>query len=271
MFDSKKSLGKLVLLAPDAIVPSPYQARDVFETAELEALALSIRENGLLQPISVRRVQGGTYELIAGERRLRACKMIGMEKIPAIVCNFEEEQSASLSLLENLQRQDLNPFEQARGISAMILLWECTQNEAAKRLGMAQPTLANKLRLLQLSPEAQEFVLAHGLNERHARACLRLPERARVAALAKMAKDGMNAREADAYVERLVQLQTKERKPKPRKRAMIRDVRLFVNTINNAVRLMTENGVQATTNKTEGEGFIEYTVRIPTASGARAE
>ncbi len=268
MFESKRSLGKLMFISVEAITPSPYQARSQFDEVEIAALALSMQQNGLLQPVSVRRDPDSPGdELSAGERRLRACKLLHMAKIPAILCDYEEEQSASLSLLENLQRQDLNPFEQARGIKAVIAMWECTQSDAAHRLGMAQPTLANKLRLLQLSDELQEYVVAHGLNERHARAVLRLPETKRAAALAQMYKQQMNARMADAYIEQLLT----PPKPKARCVRMVRDVRIFVNTINHAIAVMTENGVPATSKKTEGEGYIEYTVRIPTVSSPHAQ
>lgn len=143
----EKPYGRLLLLAPDKIEPSPFQARTSFAPEELAALAASIRENGLLQPVTVRRHQG-RYQLIAGERRLRACKMAGLERIPALLYEPDDAQTAALGLLENLQRQDLDPFDQARGIRDVIALWGCSQAEAARRLGMAQPTLANKLRLL---------------------------------------------------------------------------------------------------------------------------
>ncbi len=261
MFESKRAMGKLTLLAVEHIVPSPYQARTVFDKAEITGLAQSIRENGLLQPITVRRAEYGSgYQLIAGERRLRACKMAGLVKVPAIICEYEDEQTASLGLLENLQRQDLNPFEQARGIKAVISLWNCTQADAAHRLGMAQPTLANKLRLLQLSDELQAFTLENGLNERHARAVLRLPADKRGQALAEMAKRKMNARTADAYVEALLT----PCKAKPKRVLLVRDVRVFTNTINHAIKVMIESGVNATSKKVEAEDYIEYTVRIPT-------
>ena len=147
MFERKKSVGKIYFLPIDQIHPSPFQARRTFEEQELAGLAQSIRENGLLQPISVRKAAEG-YELVAGERRLRACKLAQMTTIPAILCSYADEQTAALGLLENIQRTDLNPFEQAQGLRDILVLWDCTQAEAAKRLGMAQPTLANKLRLL---------------------------------------------------------------------------------------------------------------------------
>ena len=169
MFERKKSAGKIYFLPIDQIHPSPFQARRTFEEQELAGLAQSIRENGLLQPISVRKAAEG-YELVAGERRLRACKLAQMTTIPAILCSYADEQTAALGLLENIQRTDLNPFEQAQGLRDILVLWDCTQAEAAKRLGMAQPTLANKLRLLQLTGDQRQFVLDNNLTERHARA-----------------------------------------------------------------------------------------------------
>ena len=204
MFERKKSAGKIHALPIDAIRPSPFQARTSFDEQELAGLAQSIRENGLLQPISVRKTADGSYELVAGERRLRACKLAKMQTIPAILCNYNDERTAALGLLENLQRENLNPFEQAQGLRDVMVLWDCTQAEAAKRLGMAQPTLANKLRLLQLTADQRQFVLDNGLTERHARAVLRLPENRRSEALIMIAKRKMNARATDLYIDQLL-------------------------------------------------------------------
>ncbi len=158
MFERKKSAGKIYTLPIESIQPSPFQARTNFNEQELAGLAASIRENGLLQPIAVRKKEDG-YELVAGERRLRACKMAKMQTIPAILCDYADDKTAAMGLLENLQRDNLNPFEQAQGLRDVMVLWDCTQAEAAKRLGMAQPTLANKLRLLQLTQDQRQFVL----------------------------------------------------------------------------------------------------------------
>ncbi len=262
MFEFRKTAGKVLLLNIEDIKPSPYQARRVFDPHDLENLSNSIRENGLLQPVTVRRCAVGPgYELIAGERRLRACKKAGMTEIPAIVQDYEDEQTAVMGLLENLQRADLNPFEQARGIRDVVELWGCTQAEAARRIGIAQPTLANKLRLLQLTDEQQTFVVESGLTERHARAVLRLPESRRDKALTYMARNNLSARAADTYVESLL-----EKKKQSRKIPMIKDVRIFLNTINHAVKVMTDNGVPATATSREEDGYIEYTVRIPTSA-----
>ena len=263
MFERRKSVGKIYQLPVEAIRPSPFQARTSFNEQELAGLAQSIRENGLLQPISVRRVEGG-YELVAGERRLRACKLAKMHTIPAILCDYPDERTAALGLLENLQREDLNPFEQAQGLRDVIVLWDCTQAEAAKRLGMAQPTLANKLRLLQLTADQRQFVLDNGLTERHARAVLRLPENRRSEALITIAKRKMNARATDLYIEQLL-----NETPGRHRISMVKDVRIFVNTIDHAIRLMTDNGVPATAHREERDGYIEYTVRIPTAAAQK--
>ncbi|MCI2046913.1 MAG: ParB/RepB/Spo0J family partition protein [Faecalibacterium sp.] len=253
-----KPKGKLIYIDPEKVDPSPYQARREFDPDCLAELAESIRENGLLQPITVRRFEGH-YQLIAGERRLRACILANMAQLPAILYDPTDEQAAALGLLENIQRRDLDPFEQARGIRDVMSLWACSQADAARRLGISQPTLANKLRLLQLSDGQQTFIVQNGLTERHARAALRLPDALRDQALGYMASHHLTARAADTYVDALLNA-----RPKPRKLPMVKDVRIFVNTINHAIRLMTENGVPASTTKRETEGYIEYTVRIPT-------
>lgn len=239
MFERKKSAGKIYALPIESIQPSPFQARTNFNEQELAGLAASIRENGLLQPIAVRKKEDG-YELVAGERRLRACKMAKMQTIPAILCDYADDKTAAMGLLENLQRENLNPFEQAQGLRDVMVLWDCTQAEAAKRLGMAQPTLANKLRLLQLTQDQRQFVLDNGLTERHARA-------------------------TDLYIEQLLNAAA----PGRHRISMVKDVRIFVNTIDHAIRLMTDNGVPATAHREERDGYIEYTVRIPTAAAQR--
>ena len=187
--------GRILMLPVDAIEPSPYQARTAFDEPEIAALAVSILQNGLLQPISVRRVGLRKYQLVAGERRLRACRLAKLEKVPAILADYDDSESAALGLLENLQRSQLDPFDTARGIKEVIRLWGCTQAEAARRLGLSQPALANKLRLLTLTPEQQQLCTANHLTERHARAALRLPEGRRIP---RAGKDGPRQAECAA-------------------------------------------------------------------------
>lgn len=252
---------KLTKLSPDKIFPNPSQPRKVFQEAELEGLAQSIAENGLLQPVTVRR-ENGAYYLIAGERRLRACKLAGLKEIPALVADCEPEDSAVLALLENLQRKDLQMFEQANAIVNLLREWQITQEEAAKRLGMSQSYLANKIRLLKLSPEEQEEILKHHLSERHARALLRVDDMTlRQKLLATVIERGLNV----AQTEELAAAALQPKKPAgKRKRTFIaKDIRLFINTIDHAVDAMKTAGIPAQTEKKETEEYIECTVRIP--------
>ena len=252
---------KLTKLSPDKILPNPSQPRKVFQEEELEGLAQSIAENGLLQPVTVRR-ENGTYYLIAGERRLRACKLAGLKEIPALVADCQPEDSAVLALLENLQRKDLQMFEQANAIVNLLREWQITQEEAAKRLGMSQSYLANKIRLLKLSPEEQEEILKHHLSERHARALLRVDDMTlRQKLLATVIERGLNV----AQTEELAAAALQPKKPAgKRKRTFIaKDIRLFINTIDHAVDAMKTAGIPAQTEKKETEEYIECTVRIP--------
>ena len=258
--------GRVLMLPLESIEPSPYQARTAFDEQEIAALAVSILQNGLLQPVSVRRTGLHKYQLVAGERRLRACRLAQLEKIPAILADYDDSESAALGLLENLQRSQLDPFDTARGIKEVIRLWGCTQAEAARRLGLSQPALANKLRLLTLTPAQQQLCAAHHLSERHARAVLRLPENRRTAALEKIARDKLSVRQADKLVDGML---AAPKAPSPCRRTipMVRDVRFFVNTLQHAVDLMTQKGIAATTTCGKRDGCLEYTVRIPVGEG----
>lgn len=254
--------GRILMLPVEQIEPSPYQARKTFDETEIAALAVSILQNGLLQPISVRRLGLRKYQLVAGERRLRACRLAKLEKVPAILADYDDSEVAALGLLENIQRSQLDPFDAARGIKEVIRLWGCTQAEAARRLGLSQPALANKLRLLSLTNEQQQLCAANHLTERHARAALRLPENRRTAALDKMARDKMSVRQADKLVDSILANPTG---PSPCRKTipMVRDVRFFVNTLQHAVDLMTQKGIAATTKCDKHDGCLEYIVRIP--------
>lgn len=252
---------KLTKLSPDKILPNPSQPRKVFQEEELEGLAQSIAENGLLQPVTVRR-ENGTYYLIAGERRLRACKLAGLKEIPALVADCEPEDSAVLALLENLQRKDLQMFEQANAIVNLLREWQITQEEAAKRLGMSQSYLANKIRLLKLSPEEQEEILKHHLSERHARALLRVDDMTlRQKLLATVIERGLNVAQTEELA--AAALQPKKQAGKRKRTFIAKDIRLFINTIDHAVDAMKTAGIPAQTEKKETEEYIECTVRIP--------
>ncbi len=263
----RKSAHAPVELLPTAeIVPSPYQARQTFDEAALRELAMSILHNGLLQPISVRKTQDGRYQLIAGERRLRACRMVGVETIPAVVYEFTDDRTAALGLLENMQRRALDPFEQAEGLRELLAMWRCPKDIAAKRLGISVQTLRAKLRLLLLTDEERGICRSAGLTEGHARAVLRIADpTARKKVFETVVKKRYNVSQTRALVERTLRPAPPKKKPA----VMVRDARLFANTIDRAVRLLTAGGVPATSERREGDGYCEYVVRIPMTRAER--
>lgn len=246
------------------IRPNKAQPRKVFNEEDLNALSQSIAENGILQPLTVRKVSATEYELIAGERRLRASVMAGLRKVPCIVIKCSEKESAVYALLENLQRSDLGMFEEARGVSRLIRRYGLTQQEAAVKLGKTQSTIANKLRLLRLTYEEQEWIENAGLSERHARALLKLgDEGARREALSKIISENLNVQQSENLINLMLNSSPKNNKKQGTSKAVIKDVRIFVNTINKAIDTMRLAGIDAKSDKTDTDNFIEYTIRIP--------
>lgn len=246
------------------IRPNKAQPRKVFNEEDLNALSQSITENGILQPLTVRKVSATEYELIAGERRLRASVLAGLRKVPCIVIKCSEKESAVYALLENLQRSDLGMFEEARGISRLIRRYGLTQQEAAVKLGKTQSTIANKLRLLKLTYEEQEWIENAGLSERHARALLKLgDEGARREALSKIISENLNVQQSENLINLMLNSNPKNDKKQGFSKAVIKDVRIFVNTINKAIDTMRLAGIDAQSDKTDTDNFIEYTIRIP--------
>ena len=246
------------------IRPNKAQPRKVFNEEDLNALSQSIAENGILQPLTVRKVSATEYELIAGERRLRASVIAGLRKVPCIVIKCSEKESAVYALLENLQRSDLGMFEEARGVSRLIRRYGLTQQEAAVKLGKTQSTIANKLRLLRLTYEEQEWIENAGLSERHARALLKLgDESARREALSKIISESLNVQQSENLINLMLNSSPKNNKKQGTSKAVIKDVRIFVNTINKAIDTMRLAGIDAQSDKTDTDNFIEYTIRIP--------
>jgi len=246
------------------IRPNKAQPRKVFNEDELSALSRSITENGILQPLTVRKASQSEFELIAGERRLRAAILAGMKRVPCIIVKCTDKESAVYALLENLQRADLGIFEEARGISRLIRRYGLTQEQAADKLGKTQSTIANKLRLLKLSGEEQEWIENAGLTERHARALLRIDdEDIRREVLSKIISDNLNVSQTEALVGIYKHNNPKTEKNRGRSKAVIKDIRIFLNSINRAIDTMRLSGIDAQSVKTDSENFIEYTIRIP--------
>ena len=253
---------RVVELPAEKLIPNPRQPRKTFSKEELDGLSRSIASNGLLQPISVRRTSGGKYEIIAGERRWRACVQAGMRQIPCLVQECSDAQSAVLAILENLQRQDLQVFEEAEGIRRLMEDWGVTQEEAARRLGKSQSAIANKLRLLRLTSEERKCIVENGLSERHARAILRIPqEDVRKKLLAQVVEKGLTVRQTEELVEKT--LEEKPAKPARGRTFIAKDIRIFLNTIDHAIRTMQDAGILAQADRKDMGDYLEYTVKIP--------
>lgn len=255
---------RVLFLPVDAISPNPNQPRRVFGTQELEELAGSIQALGLLQPLTVRRRADG-WELVAGERRLRAAKLAGLEEVPCISLQIDDQRSSLLALVENLQRKDLDFWEEALALDRLISVYHLSQEEAARRIGKSQSAVANKLRLLRLEEPVAEALHHYGLTERHARALLRLedPEQ-RLAAVEHIGKNQLNVAHAEGYIDRLV-AQNQTTQPRRRSTYILKDVRLFLNSVDRGVRLMQTAGVGAKVSRRDTEDAICLTVTIPRA------
>ena len=250
------------------IVRNPNQPRKYFDPEAIAQLAESIRQYGVLNPLTVRRAPGGGYELVAGERRLRAARVAGLNDVPCLVIAADNEDSSAIALVENLQRRDLDFFEEAEGFKRLIDQYGLTQEEAARKVGKTQSAVANKLRLLRLSEQNMELIRSAGLTERHARCLLRVDDETdRINATNYIIEHDLNVSRAEQYVDAL--LLEKQSPPVPggeRKVVrLIKDVRFFLNTLNRAVGVMVDAGIGATVDQTEEDDCLTLTIQIPHA------
>ena len=257
---------RVLFLPVDAIAPNPHQPRRVFPQHELEELADSIRALGLLQPLTVRR-SGSGWELVAGERRLRAAKLAGLTEVPCLSLQIDSQRSSLLALVENLQRKDLDFWEEALALDKLISTYHLSQEEAARRIGKSQSAVANKLRLLKLPGPVLERLRDAGATERHARALLPLgdPELQTQAADA-IIKEKPTVAQTEALVEHLLHPAHEAPAPparRPRRVFVVKDVRLFLNTLNRGVALMRSAGVDAQCQREDRDGEILLTIHIP--------
>ncbi len=252
----------LVLLEPEKITPNTAQPRQTFRDESIASLAESIRENGILQPLTVRKTKEG-YMLISGERRLRAAKMVGLKKVPCIVVKAGEQTAAVMALLENLQREDLGPFEEAEAIHNLIHNFGLSREDVAARLGIACSTLSNKLRILKLTDWQKKRIIAAGLSQRHARALLQIEDNElRNDVLLKIIAKELTVAQSEQLIEETLKGKS-EPAPAPCRKTIIGDIRLFANTIHHAVSTMQRSGVDARAERMENESFIQYKILIP--------
>ena len=270
--DSEDS-SKIVWIATDKIRPNRAQPRVNFESNAALRLADSVRRYGILQPLTVRVIEnapdGRCFELIAGERRFRAAVMLQMQSVPCVIMEADERKSAELALVENLLRQDLNFFEMAKAIRRLIDSFELTQEEVAKRLSLTQSAVANKLRLLRFGEEEQQFILASGLTERHARALLKITDGdLRKKATEHVIKWRMNVANTEQYIERVLNEEKQKAEiekslSKPKMKPVIKDIRLFFNSVDHAVETIKSAGIGISSSREEREN--EYIIEIRVA------
>ena len=264
---------KVILLPVGSIHPNPMQPRKVFDPDTLAELTESIRMYGVLQPLTVRKAADGSFELVAGERRLRASRAAGLDKVPCILVNVSEQDSGLLALVENLQRQDLDFIEEAEGLRTLTRSYGMSQEEAAKCIGLSQSAVANKLRLLRLSPELLYLLRERGLSERHARALLRLEnDEQRLEVLSYVLENDLNVARTEQYIEDYLKRggppkETHGKKKAPR--IVLKDVRIFFNTVTKGLGVMRRSGVQAEYDQAETEADYILTIRIPKSGNCR--
>lgn len=255
-------MNNISYIPTEKLLPNPYQPRHQFDSENMLELANSVKENGILQPLLIRRINNSNYfEIVAGERRLRAAILAGLDNVPCIEVECEAEQSAVYSILENVQRADLSFFEEAVAVGKLINTFGMSQGEVAKRLGKSQSALSNKVRLLKLPADVRYFIEKEGLTERHARALLSLEDEKDIWKVLNMVKDrNLNVVQTERYIQTLT---NKPKKHKKKTEPIFKDVRIFINTVSKAIQTMKASGIDATTDKTETDEYIEFRVKIP--------
>ncbi|HIX43774.1 MAG TPA: nucleoid occlusion protein [Candidatus Kurthia intestinigallinarum] len=257
-----KNHESVVQLPMDKIQPNRYQPRTIFDSGKLAELAQTIESHGVIQPIVVREVEDGIFEIIAVERRYRAMQSLNWTEAPAIIREMSERETASIALIENLQREELTAIEEAHAYQALLEMHELTQGALAEKLGKGQSTIANKLRLLKLPQEIQDAILNRQISERHARALIPLKDEAqRLLLFNETLEKDYNVRQLEQRIEQLTEADKKPKKKRVR-RIVNKDVRIALNTIRESVSVIHDNGIAIDTQEEENDDYFQVTVRI---------
>lgn len=239
----------------ERIIPNPYQPRLMFNQEALMELAQSIRENGLIQPITLRE-SDGHYEIIAGERRYRACQLAGIIEIPAYIMDANEATMAELALIENIQREDLSAIEEAKAYVQIMKVSGCTQIELANKIGKSQSAIANKIRLLNLDENIQNAVSSKIISERHARALIGLDEDKQQEVLDQIVKKGLTV----SQTEKLIKT---EKKTRHTLKGFARDIKIALNTVRQAVEMIKRTGIEVKLEEKDTEDDYQMIIRFP--------
>lgn len=273
-----KHKDKIIMLSVTDIAPNPLQPRKNFDEEQITFLAESIKQFGVIQPIAVKLREGSpclrlnnerlcaaSYEIIAGERRWRAVRRLGMKKIPCILFDTDKSGSAMIALVENIQRKELGIFEEATALQNLLLMTDMTQSELAKRLSVSQANISNKLRILKLSADERSLIISASLTERHARALVRVNyERARLSLLQHIIEKSLSATDSEKLVDEYLKgdFSKEKNKCKATRIGVIKDIRFFYNTIDRAVALLGDAGISAKSIKTEYDDYLEVIIKV---------
>ncbi|MGE7623395.1 nucleoid occlusion protein [Viridibacillus sp. NPDC096237] len=259
--ESAESVVKLLI---NEIQPNRYQPRTIFDDSKIEELARTIRTHGVIQPIVVRKMEEGHYEIIAGERRYRAMKMLEWTEVPAIVREMNDKETASVALIENLQREELTSIEEAQAYLKLLELHGLTQEALAQRLGKGQSTIANKIRLLKLPEEIQMAILKREISERHARALVPVKDKElQLSLLQEIIDNDYNVRQLEQRIDEILNPAEKPKKNKPTRKAISKDIRIALNTIRQSLTMVTKTGINLEAEEEEHDEFYQITVKIP--------
>ena len=260
------STGRVCMISPDKLFPNPSQPRFIFEDEPLLRLADSIRRFGILQPLSVRPARNSegfteAYQIIAGERRWRAARILGLDYVPCLILDIDNKSSAELALIENIQREDLNIFEQAAAIASLIDIYGLTQEQAARQLSSSQAYIANKLRILKLTPKERTQIIKNKLTERHARALLRISDpETRLNVISHIAAKELNVCATERYIDSLL---AEQQVSKCTIKPYLKDLRFFYNSVDKATSILKDCGFNVVTEKNELPSETLITIRIP--------
>ncbi|MEK4138962.1 nucleoid occlusion protein [Kurthia sp. FSL E2-0154] len=261
---TKESTENVLNLPIGKIHPNRFQPRTIFDDSKIEELARTIHTHGIIQPIVVRTMENGDYEIIAGERRYRAMKSLQWVEVPAIIREMSDKETASVALIENLQREELTAIEEAQAFQQLLELHELTQEALAQRLGKGQSTVANKLRLLKLPEQIKESILKREISERHARALVPLKnEELQLQLLEEIKEQDYNVRQLEQRIREILEPIEKVKKPRVKRKSVSRDVRIALNTIRESLTLVNKTGIDVKAEEEEHDEYYQITVKIP--------
>src|SRR5699024_4210267 len=253
----------VVQLTVDQIIPNEYQPRTQFDDEKIKELAQTLQTHGMIQPIVVRQKTDEQYEIIAGERRLRAAKLLGWETISAIVRNMSDTETASVALIENIQREELSVIEEAKAYSQLIQMHSLTQEALAQRLGKSQSTIANRLRLLTLPEEIQYALIEKEITERHARALMKLKDdKLQLKFFKEIIDKQLNVREADELITNFLTKDTQQKKSRSKPKFISKDIRIATNTIRRSLKMISDTGINVESKEEELDDYYQITIRV---------